>query len=326
MKNEILNKIHFGDWIKNEIPSKSIDLIFADPPYFEVKGDFDFEFNSFDEYLQLVELWAKECKRVLKDNGTVLWWGDSKKIAYSQIIFDKYFNLINSMVWQKTDSIQYQYYSINRARRFTSHNERLLVYEQEKIDLTDCVFHIRDYIRQEIKKTHNKIVLKDINKAMQTATNGGGVASACFSLKQGTPTMITKELYVKLQKWCYPNLRKEYEDLRKEYEDLRKEYEENRRPFNNKLKLEEVLTYSQQAHITKQYKHETKKPEQLTRDLINVCSNPGDLVLVPFAGSGTECAMAARSKRNFIGFDINKNYVDMSTARCKVIFKTPTFF
>ena len=37
--------------------------------------------------------------------------------------------------------------------------------------------------------------------------------------------------------------------------------------------------------------------------IIQTCSRKGDLVLVPFSGSGTECAMAAKEGREFIGFN-----------------------
>ena len=47
--------------------------------------------------LLFVEKWAVECKRLLADNGTLFWYGHAKKIAYTQIIFDKYFNLENNI-------------------------------------------------------------------------------------------------------------------------------------------------------------------------------------------------------------------------------------
>jgi DNA modification methylase len=72
--------------------------------------------------------------------------------------------------------------------------------------------------------------------------------------------------------------------------------------------------------------HPTQKPEDLTRALILTCSRPNDLILVPFAGSGTECAMAVKEKRNFIGFDTDKKYVDMGNKRAKKIINSPTLF
>ncbi len=47
--------------MNNQLPDKSVQLIIADPPYFEVKGDFDFIWKSFDDYLKDVEKWAIEC-------------------------------------------------------------------------------------------------------------------------------------------------------------------------------------------------------------------------------------------------------------------------
>lgn len=87
------------------------------------------------------------------------------------------------------------------------------------------------------------------------------------------------------------------------------------RYFNNPLKFDEILEFSQQTNISKQYNHETQKAEELTRMLINVCSRPNDLVIVPFVGSGTECAMSVQEGRKFIGYEIEPKYVDMATNR-----------
>tara|TARA_Y100001937_G_scaffold28673_1_gene41374 strand:+ start:1854 stop:2816 length:963 start_codon:yes stop_codon:yes gene_type:complete len=320
----MINIVHLGDWTTNQLEDKSVQLIIADPPYFEVKGEFDFVWNSFDDYLKDVENWAIECKRVLADNGTLFWYGDAKKIAYAQIIFDKYFNLLNNIVWENTNQSKQSMVNVSGYRSFPPLTERILMYSNDKYNLTKCVYHIRDYIREEIIKSKGKIILKQVNEALETATNGGGVASACLSLDKTEPTMITKEMYIKLKKWCEPYLRKEYEDLRKEYEDLRKEYEELRRPFNNSLHLGDVIRLPN--YETNKFKHDTIKPEKLTRILLQTCSRKGDLVLVPFAGSGTECAMAAKEGRKFIGFDIEPKYVEMANARCSEHLKQTSLF
>ena len=313
----MINKVHLGDWTTNQLEDKSVQLIIADPPYFEVKGEFDFVWDSFDDYLKDVEKWAIECKRVLADNGTLFWYGDAKKIAYTQIIFDKYFNLLNNIVWENTNQSKQSMVNVSGYRSFPPLTERILMYSNDKYNLSKCVYHIRDYIREEIIKSKGKIILKQVNKALGTATNGGGVASACLSLDKTEPTMITKEMYIKLQKWCEPYLRKEYEELRKEYEELR-------RPFNNHLHLGDVIRLPN--YETNKFKHDTIKPEKLTRILLQTCSRKGDLVLGPFAGSGTECAMAAKEGREFIGFDIEPKYVEMANARCSEHLKQTSLF
>jgi site-specific DNA-methyltransferase (adenine-specific) len=66
-----LNKIYNADCLKTlvEIPKYSIDCIVTSPPYW--KG-FEYEayFNSYAQYLRWCKKWLKECKRVLKPNGT----------------------------------------------------------------------------------------------------------------------------------------------------------------------------------------------------------------------------------------------------------------
>ena len=300
------NTIHHADWMTNDLPDGSVNLIIADPPYFEVRGDFDFVWDSFDDYLKDVEKWAVECKRLLSENGTLFWYGDAKRIAYAQIIFDKYFNLVNSLVWENTNPHKQQIRFSKGLRSFAPITERILMYSNDQYNLTQCVFNIRDYIREEIQKSKGKISFKEINQTLGTATNGGGVASACLSLKKSEPAMMTKEMYQKLQKWCHPYLRREYEDLRREYEDLRREYEDLRRPFDNFNNFGDVI------HLPNydggKYKHPTIKPEALTRALILTCSKESDLILIPFAGSGTECSMAKKENREFIGFEIDEKY------------------
>ena len=307
-----VNKIYNMDFLDNSLPDKCAKLIIADPPYFQVKGDFDFIWKSFDDYLIDVEKWALECKRVLADNGTLLWWGDKKNIAYSQIILDKYFNLENSLVWRKVDSMQYQYYSPDLARTFNTHNERILMYSNE-VDLTGLEMINKElkplnpfsnYLKDEFKKSG--VTNREIAALFPSKTGG---LTGCVSNWLNGDNVITKEQYLIVRK----HLNNEY--LRKEYEYLRKEYEDFRRFFYNPLKFEEVLEFSQEGHITKNYDHDTKKPEKLTRALIITCSKRNDLVIVPFSGSGTECAMSAKEGRSFVGYEITKKHADMGNKR-----------
>jgi len=57
------NKIYCDDFLNNDLPDKCAKLIISDPPYYHVKGDFDFVWKSFNDYLKDVEKWAIECKR-----------------------------------------------------------------------------------------------------------------------------------------------------------------------------------------------------------------------------------------------------------------------
>ena len=54
--------------------------------------------------------------------------------------------------------------------------------------------------------------------------------------------------------------------------------------------------------------HGCQMPEQILGRIINACSNPGELVLDPFGGSGTTLVAAKKLERRFIGFELSKSY------------------
>ncbi len=56
--------------------------------------------------------------------------------------------------------------------------------------------------------------------------------------------------------------------------------------------------------------HGCQMPEQILARIINVSSNPGDTVLDPFGGSGSTLVVAKKLHRNFLGFELSKNYAD----------------
>ena len=306
-----VNKIHNINFLDNTLPDKCANLIIADPPYFEVKGDFDFIWKSFDDYLKDVEKWAKECKRLLADNGTLFWYGHAKNIAYAQVIFDEHFNLINNLVWDKGSFMGLE--ESEGLRSFAPCTERILMY-QSKTQSEFICDDIRTYLISEKEKS--KLTLTDLNEILTGKRKSDLIAKRYFGISQWE--FPTKEMYLKLQKTGF---------FRKEYEKLRKEYEELRRPFANYFKLQEIFRFSNEAVKTgAKYDHDTVKPETLTRALILTCSRPNDLVVVPFAGSGTECAMAVKESRKTIGFEIEEKHAKMSNDRVQNILCQPSLF
>lgn len=63
------------------------------------------------------------------------------------------------------------------------------------------------------------------------------------------------------------------------------------------------------------HQHPAIFPESLAEDHILSWSNEGDLVLDPMCGSGTTLKMAKINNRNFVGIDINEEYVELSKKR-----------
>lgn len=68
--------------------------------------------------------------------------------------------------------------------------------------------------------------------------------------------------------------------------------------------------------------HPTQKPLELCEKLIKASKNKEDqetLLVVPFAGSGSECVAAKKENINFIGFEINEEYVNLCNKRLSAI-------
>lgn len=101
------------------LPDNSIDLIFADPPYwmrtsktlFRVEGtkfngvedEWD-KFDSNDDYVQFTKKWLSECHRVLKPNGS-FWVIGGMQCIYTigGLMQDLGFWIINDVIWHKTN-------------------------------------------------------------------------------------------------------------------------------------------------------------------------------------------------------------------------------
>ena len=120
-----------------KLPSASVDLVFADPPYnlqlggnlsrpdqsavAGVEDDWD-KFDSFAAYDAFCSVWLAEARRILKPDGA-LWVIGSYHNIYrlGRIIQDLDFWLLNDVVWRKTNPMPNF-----RGRRFTNAHETLI--------------------------------------------------------------------------------------------------------------------------------------------------------------------------------------------------------
>ena len=59
-----VNKIYNIDCMEymKTLPNECIDLIIADPPYYKLCGEFDFIWNTVDDYIEWCKQWTLECE------------------------------------------------------------------------------------------------------------------------------------------------------------------------------------------------------------------------------------------------------------------------
>ena len=75
------------------------------------------------------------------------------------------------------------------------------------------------------------------------------------------------------------------------------------------------LTYKSKELISRNLLNTIQKPEKLIERIIKASSNEGDVVLDPFMGVGTTAVVCKKLNRNFIGFEINPDYIELAKKR-----------
>ncbi len=249
----LLNHIYQGDCreILNQLPEKSVDLIFADPPYnlqlqntllrpnlteVDAVDDAWDQFDDFASYDQFTRDWLSACRRVLKDTGT-LWVIGSYHNIYrvGAILQDLGFWFLNDVVWVKTNPMPNF-----RGVRFTNAHETLLWCKKSKA---------------QKRYTFNYHAMKMMNDEKQMRSD-----------------------------WEIP-----------------------------------LCTGSERLTVNGEKLHTTQKPEALLYRVILASSNPGDVVLDPFFGTGTTGAVAKKLGRHFIGIEREEKYIRGAQARIDAI-------
>jgi len=64
--------------------------------------------------------------------------------------------------------------------------------------------------------------------------------------------------------------------------------------------------------------HPAQYPEKMIERIIKAVTNKGDLVLDPFMGSGTSAVVAKKLGRDYVGYEINKEYIEIANKRLKI--------
>ena len=134
-----LDQIMMGDCIAEmaRLPDKSVDMIFADPPYnLQLGGDLfrpeggkvdacDDDWDKFDSltvYDDFTRDWLHEARRILKDNGTIWVIGSYHNIyRVGALLQDADFWILNDIVWRKSNPMPNF-----RGTRFTNAHETLI--------------------------------------------------------------------------------------------------------------------------------------------------------------------------------------------------------
>jgi len=297
-----LNQLICGDAIEElkKLPSHSVDLVIADPPYWKVINEkWDYQWRIESDYIYWTKQWVKEIARIIKKAGSFYLFGYFRMLAYllpeierenfslrQQIIVNKGIKAISGR-------------ATKNYKMFPNVTESILFFNYNNQP------EIKKFLLQ--KQKEKGLTAKQINDAMGVKSNGGGL----WSLYTGENILAqipTEKQWKKLEKIL----------------DFNKPYSEVNFIFKPQMGFTDVWD-DIDFYKEKRY-HPTQKPLKLIERLIKASSNEGMVVLDPFIGTGSTALACINLKRNYIGIDIDEKYIKIAQERIKELKKTPRLF
>lgn len=274
-----LNQIICGDAVEElkKIPDESCDIIIADPPY-NIGKDFG---NNIDkrgliEYIDWCKSWIYESIRVMKPTATMFIYGFSEILAHLSVEIP-----INKrwLIWHYTNK---NVASLNFWQR--SHEAIICAWKDKPIFNRDNVRepYTEGFLNGAAGKIRKGTLGRFSKNGKETVYNahaGGALPRDVIKIPALAGGAGMNE------RWFICKTCKDIFEPRK----LRKHSEHE---------IE---------------KHPTQKPLELSKKII-LSATPKDngIVLVPFVGTGSECVAAKELGQNYLGFEINPDYVKLT--------------
>lgn len=303
-----INKIYNEDCLigSDKIADGSVDLILTDLPYGTVGGSMQdntgkykvINQSKWDNVIDTDKI-MEIANRILRKNGKMILF--AQQPFTTELIRKAIPNLPFSytLFWDKLHFAN----CLGANKACVNYMEECLLFSKKspKHDF-ECLHPLRNYFLEEKEKA--QLSNENIKNIL-----GNGMGGHYFT--NGTQfTFPTYNNYKKLQLTGF--FKKSYEELKLIDNDYKnKLLNELNAKYPSTFNLWEGNKYK--SNILKYKKdysglHPTQKPVLLIEDLMKTFSNEGDLVVDLTIGSGTTAVAAINTKRNFIGFELDKNY------------------
>lgn len=309
------NRLLKGDCLEvmREMPHSSIDLIYADPPFFSNRifkvGNrvaFDDRWaGGLGEYLDWLHPRLLECRRLLKATGSIYLHLDMHSSHYAKVLMDRVFgsgNFLNEIIWKRQSAHN------DRGQGSASYgkiHDTILLYSKS----TNYVWNQQyvPYSDEYIKKTYKYIdTLTGRRFALGDLTGPGGAS-------KGNP--LFEFLGIK-RYWRYSRFK-----MRRLYKEGKILARPGKVPVLRRY-LDEMTGVQLQDIWTDcpptRGSYPTQKPISLLKRIILTSSVPNALVLDPFCGGGSSLLAAGQLGRNWVGIDNSDQAIELASSRLKV--------
>lgn len=320
-EGEWVNKLIFGDnlqalkhlvklkkegKLKNADGTDGVRLVYIDPP-FATKQDFKGNQDQKayqdkvvgSEFIEFVRKRLIILKELMSDDGTIYLHIDKKKGHYIKLILDEIFyeyNFLGEIIWQKLTNPKAQ------SSFFGNVHELIFVYKKSSHHIFNKQF--LDYDVNYINKTYRYIEEKTGRKYGSFDLTQKGTGPERKFGDKGTLKPPTGKHWI----WGQDRIDEALKENRIIFSStgwprVKKYLDEQEGKSISDLWSD---INSLQARAKEDFGYPTQKPELLLERIISSSSNPGDLVLDCFAGSGTTGAVAEKLGRRWIMADCGK--------------------
>ncbi len=320
-----LDKVLCGDCeeILTQIPYNSVDAIITSPPYYRQR-EYGVETTvigneeSLDAYLNNLVRVFQRCLAILKPTGSLFVNLGDKYEDGSLLLVPYLFahrltqttgaKLINLITWVKPNPEPRQY-----KRRLVSSTEPIFhfVKTNEYKYFYDRFCSHRDVVRKRVKGGDNigKRYLELIEKS---------------DLTPEQKSLARKEILQAIQEVKQGEIASFRVKIRGIHSEAYGGHEGGRKSHLKSIGFTVIKMYDRAIRrdviecpilSLKSLKHPAVYPEYLVQELLKLTTQPGDVVLDPFLGSGTTAVVAKRMGRHYIGIEINPDYCEIANSR-----------
>lgn len=322
--------IYCGDCtevMRRYIPDNSIDLIYADPPFFteqnyEVIWGNGYERRAFEDrwkgglqnYIAWMEPKLRECHRVLKNNGSMYLHCDWHAGHYLKKLIDSIFGenrLVNDIIWKRTAAHSGE----GVIKKYGTVHDNILFYT--KTDQYTFNPQYMPYSKEYLEKFYSHVD-KDGRRWLSRDLTAAGVRHG----ESGKPwkgiDITAKGVHWKFTIQKLDELEKQGRIYFPKKAGGMPRYKQYLNESKGVL-LQDIWTDVSviSSHAKERLGYPTQKPEALLERIINTSSNPMGIVFDPFCGCGTTLVVAYRLKRRWIGIDISPTACNLMGQRLR---------
>jgi len=303
-----------------------VKCIYIDPPY-NTRSAFEHYDDNLEHSQWLAMIWPRLelLRELLAEDGSIWVSIDDNEGHYLKVIMDEVFgrrNFVTNVVWQK------KYTIANDARNFSDNHDHIVIFAKNMENWSLNRLPRTEQMNARYRDTGHP---KGPWKSTPLYAKSGSEKNKGFSytFKNGVVWTTPVGAYPRFSTETFAQL-----DAADEIYFPPRGGEPARMTFLSELKNAGVVPATVWLHSDAGHNHEareevkavnpgdvfgTPKPERLLQRILHIATNPGDLVLDSFLGSGTTAAVAHKMGRRYIGIEMGDHAATHCQPRLKKV-------